>query len=72
MNLGRKFCLFMYYVEQINNKQWMVKKTTTLNGSFILWSIPKNQNVSDIGSSVHLHCRICRKRVSNSYGLIEH
>jgi hypothetical protein len=33
MNLGRKFCLFVYYVEQINNKQWMIKKTTTLNGS---------------------------------------
>jgi hypothetical protein len=36
VNLGRKFCLFVYYVEQINNKQWMVKKTTALNGS--MWS----------------------------------
>ncbi len=33
---GRKFCLFVYYVKQINNKQWMAKKTTTLNGS--MWS----------------------------------
>jgi hypothetical protein len=32
VSLGRKLCLFMHYVEQINNKQWMAKKTTTLNG----------------------------------------
>jgi hypothetical protein len=36
VSLGRKLYLFMYYVEQINNKQWMAKKTTTLNGS--MWS----------------------------------
>ncbi len=26
----------MYFVEQINNKQWMAKKTTALNGS--MWN----------------------------------
>ncbi len=31
MNLGRKLCLFVYYVEQIN-KQWMVEEATTFNG----------------------------------------
>jgi hypothetical protein len=36
VNLGRKFCLFVYYVEQINNKQWTAEKTVALNGS--MWS----------------------------------
>jgi len=36
VSLGRKLCLFVYYVEKINNKQWMVKKITTLNGN--VWS----------------------------------
>ncbi len=30
--MGKKLCLFMYYVEQIDNKQWMAKEATTLNG----------------------------------------
>jgi hypothetical protein len=33
VRLGRKFCLFVYYVEQINNKEWMVKEPATFNGS---------------------------------------
>jgi hypothetical protein len=32
VRLGKKLCLFVYYVEQINNKQWMAKKATTVNG----------------------------------------
>jgi hypothetical protein len=32
VSLGRKLCLFVYYEEQINNKQWMAKKMATLNG----------------------------------------
>ncbi len=32
MSLGRKLCLFVYYVEQINNKQWMAKEIVALNG----------------------------------------
>jgi hypothetical protein len=36
-SLGRKLCLFVYYVEQINNKEWMVKKIMTLNES--MWSM---------------------------------
>ncbi len=30
--MGRKLCLFVYYVEQIDNKQWMAKEVATLNG----------------------------------------
>ncbi len=30
--MGRKLGLFVHYVEQINNKQWMPKEATTLNG----------------------------------------
>jgi hypothetical protein len=29
---GRKLCLFVYYVERIDNKQWMVKEVATFNG----------------------------------------
>ncbi len=36
VSLGRKFCLFVYYVTQMNNKQWMVKKTMASNGN--IWS----------------------------------
>jgi hypothetical protein len=31
VNLGRKVYLFIYYVEHINNKQWMVKEAATFN-----------------------------------------
>jgi hypothetical protein len=36
VSLGRKLCLFVHYVEQNNNKQWMVKKNVALNGG--MWS----------------------------------
>jgi hypothetical protein len=32
VNMGRKLCLFVYYVEQINNKQWIAKEVAALNG----------------------------------------
>jgi hypothetical protein len=32
VSLGKKFCLFVFDVEQINNKQWMVKEIVVLNG----------------------------------------
>lgn len=32
MNMDKKFCLFMYYVELINNKLWMVEEVVALNG----------------------------------------
>jgi hypothetical protein len=32
VSLGRKLCLFVYYVEQINNKHWMAKEIVALNG----------------------------------------
>jgi len=32
VSMGRKLCLFMYYVEQIDNKQWMPNEAMTLNG----------------------------------------
>jgi hypothetical protein len=31
VKLDRKLCLFVYYVDQINNKEWMVKEATTFN-----------------------------------------
>jgi hypothetical protein len=30
--MGRKFCLFVYYVELIDTKLWMAEEATTLNG----------------------------------------
>jgi len=32
VNMGRKSCLFVYYVELINITLWMVEEVTTLNG----------------------------------------
>jgi hypothetical protein len=35
ISMGRKLCLFVYYVEHINNKQWMVKKVAAFNGGVV-------------------------------------
>ncbi len=32
MSMGRKLCLFVYYVELIDNKLWMDEEATALNG----------------------------------------
>jgi hypothetical protein len=32
VSMGRKLWLFVYYVELINNKLWIVEETVTLNG----------------------------------------
>ncbi len=32
MSLGTNLCLFVYYVEQVDNKQWVVKDAATFNG----------------------------------------
>jgi len=32
VSLDRKLCLFVYYVEQIDNKQWVGKEVATFNG----------------------------------------
>ncbi len=32
VRLGRKLCLLVYYVEQIDNKQWMASEAITFNG----------------------------------------
>ncbi len=32
MNMGRKSCLFVYYVELVDTKLWMVEEVATLNG----------------------------------------
>ncbi len=29
--MGKKLCLFVYYVEQIDNKQWMVEEAVALD-----------------------------------------
>jgi len=33
VNMGKKLCLFVYYVKLIDNKQWMVEEAATLNGA---------------------------------------
>ncbi len=30
--MGKKLCLFVYHVEQIDNKQWMVEESVALDG----------------------------------------
>jgi hypothetical protein len=30
VNLGRKLCLFVYYVEHVGNKQWVVKGAASI------------------------------------------
>ncbi len=32
MSMGRKSCLFVYYVEFIDTKLWMVEEVAALNG----------------------------------------
>jgi hypothetical protein len=32
VSMGRKSCLFVYYVELIGTKLWMAKEATALNG----------------------------------------
>ncbi len=32
MSMGRKSCLFVYYVELIHTKLWMVEEVVALNG----------------------------------------
>jgi len=32
-SMGRKLCLFVYYVELIDNKQWMAEEAMALNGA---------------------------------------
>ncbi len=32
MSLGSKLCLFVYYVEHVDNKQWVAKEAATFNG----------------------------------------
>jgi hypothetical protein len=32
VSMGRKCCLFVYYVELINNKLWMAEEAVALNG----------------------------------------
>jgi hypothetical protein len=30
MNLGRKLCLFVYYVKQVDKKQWVAKNVANI------------------------------------------
>jgi len=50
---GRKLCLFVYYVEQINNKQWMCRNPNLAKcggeaqhlEKLGIWSPPRLPNV---------------------------
>jgi hypothetical protein len=33
--MGRRSCLFVYYVELIDTRLWMAEKAVTLNGSLV-------------------------------------
>jgi hypothetical protein len=35
--MGRKFCLFVYYVEMIDTELWMVEEGVALNGDLEIW-----------------------------------
>jgi hypothetical protein len=39
VRMGRKFCLFVYYVELISTKLWMDEKGVTLNGGLEIWTM---------------------------------
>jgi hypothetical protein len=39
VRMGRKFCLFVYYVELINTKLWMAEEGATLNGGLEIWTV---------------------------------
>ncbi len=37
--MGRRFCLFVYYVELIDIKLWMAKEGAALNGDLEIWTM---------------------------------
>jgi hypothetical protein len=38
VRMGRKFCLFVYYVKLIDIELWMAKEGATLNGGLEIWT----------------------------------
>ncbi len=55
MRLGKKLCLFVYYVEHINNKEWIVKEAATFNGGVenrTVHDIIRRKNQRQFGKSV--------------------
>jgi hypothetical protein len=38
VRMGRKICLFVYYVKLIGTKLWMVKEGAALNGDLEIWT----------------------------------
>ncbi len=39
VKMGRKICLFVYYVEFISAKLWMARKGATLKGALEHWMV---------------------------------
>ncbi len=39
VRMGRKFCLFVYYVELISTELWMPEEGATLNGGLEIWTV---------------------------------
>jgi hypothetical protein len=39
VRMGRKFCLFVYYVELISCELWMVEEGVPLNGGLEIWTM---------------------------------
>jgi hypothetical protein len=39
VRMGRKFCLFVYYVKLIGIELWLVEEGATLNGGLKIWTV---------------------------------
>jgi hypothetical protein len=39
VKMGRKFCLFLYYVELIGIELWMVEEGAALSGGLEIWTV---------------------------------
>jgi len=39
VRMGRKFCLFVYYVKLIDTELWTVEEGATLNGGLEIWTV---------------------------------
>jgi hypothetical protein len=52
VKMSRKFCLFLYYVELIDTKLWMVAEGAALNGGLEIWMVEGR-----IRRGIHKQCR---------------
>jgi hypothetical protein len=60
--MGRKLCLFVYYVEQIDNKQWMAEEVAIINGGMESRA-DKKENLSTMRGKFFFFFLICFQRM---------